>query len=57
MEHCAFAAAAGPGLLAWAPTLSAPATAAQAPEFVYVVPTFTPLRFRIQQPRGPPALS
>jgi hypothetical protein len=57
MEHCAFAAAAGPGFLAWAPTFSSPATAAQAPEFVYVVPTFKPLRFRVQQPRGPPALS
>jgi hypothetical protein len=57
MEHCAFAAAVGPGFLAWAPTFSSPATAAQAPEFVYVVPTFKPLRFRVQQPRGPPALS
>lgn len=57
MEHCAFAAAAGPALLAWTPAFSTPAFVAQAPDFVYVTPSFQPLSFRVQQPRGPPALS
>lgn len=56
MERCTFAAAAGPALLAWTPAFSAPAAVARAPEFVYVVPALKPLRFRVQQARGPPAL-
>lgn len=56
-EHCAFAAAGGPALLAWTPTFSLPATASQASDFVYVAPTVQTLRFRVQQPRGPPGLS
>jgi len=57
MEHCTFAAAAGPALLAWTPSFSSPAVASQAPDFVYVAPSAQPLRFRVQQPRGPPVLS
>jgi hypothetical protein len=57
-EHCVFAAAAGAGPLAWAPVaFFAPAVALEAPEFFYASPTLPPLSFRVQQPRGPPALS
>jgi len=57
-EHCVFAAAAGAGALAFAPTLSAPATTSlAAPPVSYVAPTAESRGFRVQQPRGPPALS
>lgn len=57
-EHCVFAGAASPALLAWTATFFSQLTAVeQAPEFVYVVPALQPLRFRVQQPRGPPALA
>lgn len=56
-EHCVFAAAAGVFALAFAATLFAPAAAISAPDVDYLAPTFESLRFRISQPRGPPALS
>ena len=56
-EHCVFAAAAGVFALAFAATLSAPATTIRAPEVEYLPPSFETLRFRLPQPRGPPALS
>jgi hypothetical protein len=56
-EHCVFAAAAGAFALAFAPTFSAPATTLAAPEAAYLAPAFESLRFRLPQPRGPPALS
>jgi hypothetical protein len=56
-EHCAFAAAAGVFALAFLATFSAPAATLSAPEVPYVVPAFGSRRFRIPQPRGPPALS
>jgi hypothetical protein len=56
-EHCVFAAAAGVFALAWAATFSAPAATITAPEVDYLPPAFESLRFRLPQPRGPPALS
>jgi len=56
-EHCVFAAAAGAFALAFLATFSAPATTLSAPEVPYVSPAFESRRFRIPQPRGPPALS
>jgi hypothetical protein len=56
-EHCAFAAVASAGPSGWSATFCAPATIAGAPEFIYSSPAITPLRFRVPQPRGPPALS
>ncbi|MEJ1964074.1 MAG: hypothetical protein WDO56_22035 [Gammaproteobacteria bacterium] len=56
-EHCVFAAAAGAGAVAFAPTFSAPAVDLTTPQFFYRSAGFYSLRFRIQQPRGPPALS
>jgi hypothetical protein len=56
-EHCVFAAAAGVFALAFAATLSAPAASIRAPEVEYLPPSFESLRFRLPQPRGPPALS
>lgn len=56
-EHCVFTAAAGAGAVAFAPTFSAPAVNLGTPQFFYVSPTFEHFRFRVQQPRGPPALS
>jgi hypothetical protein len=57
-EHCAFAATAGAaGPLAWASALFVAAPALEKPEFFYVSPSLPPLSFRVQQPRGPPALS
>ena len=56
-EHCVFAAAAGAGAVAFAPTFSAPAVNLDTPQFPYVAPALETRRFRVQQPRGPPALS
>jgi len=56
-EHCVFAAAAGVFALAWAATFSAPAATITAPEVDYLPPSFESLRFRLPQPRGPPARS
>jgi hypothetical protein len=56
-EHCVFAAAAGVFALAFAATLSAPANSISAPEVDHLPPSFESLRFRLPQPRGPPALS
>jgi hypothetical protein len=56
-EHCVFAAAAGVFALAFAATLSAPATSIRAPDVEYLPPSFESRRFRLPQPRGPPALS
>ena len=56
-EHCVFAAAAGVFALAFAPTFSAPAATLGAPESPYVALAFESRRFRLPQPRGPPALS
>jgi hypothetical protein len=56
-EHCVFAAAAAAGPLAFAPTFAAEAAIAL-PLPATVHPSRTEsLRFRIPQPRGPPALS
>ena len=56
-EHCVFAAAAGAFAFAFLATFSAPAASLRAPEVPYVSPAFESRRFRISQPRGPPALS
>ncbi len=56
-EHCVFAAAAAAGAVAFAPTFSAPAVNLGAPQSPYVSPTIESRRYRVQQPRGPPALS
>jgi hypothetical protein len=56
-EHCVFAAAAGAFALVFLATFSAPADNLRAPDAPYVSPTFESHRFRIPQPRGPPALS
>lgn len=56
-EHCVFAAAAGVFALAWAATFSAPAATITAPDVDYLPPSFETLRFRLPQPRGPPARS
>jgi hypothetical protein len=56
-ENCAFAAVASAGPHGWSATFSVPAAIAQAPEFIYTAPAVQPLRFRVSQPRGPPALS
>jgi hypothetical protein len=56
-EHCAFAAAAGAPLMAFVPTFSALAAVLHTSPESYVQPAFEPQRFRVQQPRGPPALS
>jgi hypothetical protein len=56
-EHCVFAAAAGVFALAWAATFSAPAATITAPDVAYLPPSFESLRFRLSQPRGPPARS
>jgi hypothetical protein len=56
-EHCVFAAAAAAGPLAFAPTFAAEAAIAL-PLPATVLPSRTEsLRFRLPQPRGPPALS
>jgi hypothetical protein len=56
-EHCVFAAAAGAFALAFSPAFSAPAASIGAPDVDYISPTFRSHRFRLPQPRGPPALS
>ena len=56
-EHCVFAAAAGAFALAFAATFSAPAATITAPDVAYVAPAFESHRYRLPQPRGPPALS
>ncbi|MEJ0038389.1 MAG: hypothetical protein WDO68_20310 [Gammaproteobacteria bacterium] len=56
-EHCVFAAAAGAFALAFSPAFSAPAAPSGAPDVAYVSPAFESRRFRIPQPRGPPARS
>jgi hypothetical protein len=56
-EHCAFAAAAGAPLMAFVPAFSALAAVLHTSPDSYVQPAFEPQRFRVQQPRGPPALS
>jgi hypothetical protein len=56
-EHCVFAAAAGAFALAFAATFSAPAATISAPDVAYVSPAFESHRYRLPQPRGPPALS
>ncbi len=56
-EHCVFAAAAGAGPFAFVPTLSAVAVSVGAPEFFLASASVESQRHRIQQPRGPPALS
>jgi len=56
-EHCVFAAAAGVFALAFAAAFFAPAATISAPDVDYFAPTFESRRFRIPQPRGPPALS
>jgi hypothetical protein len=56
-EHCVFAAAAGAFALVFLATLSAPADNLGAPDVPCVSPAFQAHRFRIPQPRGPPALS
>jgi len=56
-EHCVFAAAAGAGPLAQTPIIAAAADPGAAPRSVAAPPVFESHRFRIQQPRGPPALS
>jgi hypothetical protein len=56
-EHCVFAAAAGAFALAFLATFSAPAANISAPDVDYVSPAFESHRFRLPQPRGPPALS
>jgi hypothetical protein len=56
-EHCVFAAAAGAFALVFLATFSAPAGNLRAPDAPYVSPAFESHRFRIPQPRGPPALS
>ena len=56
-EHCVFAAAAAAGPLAFAPTFAAEAAIAL-PLRATILPSRTEsLRFRVPQPRGPPALS
>lgn len=56
-EHCVFAAAAGAFAFAFAATFSAPAATITAPDVAYVSPSFESHRYRLPQPRGPPALS
>jgi hypothetical protein len=56
-NHCPFSAGAAAGPLAWAAAFLAVDVAPEAPQFFYVSPTLQPLSFRVQQPRGPPALS
>ena len=56
-EHCVFAAAAGAFALAFAATLAEPVANISAPDVAYVSPAFESNRFRLPQPRGPPALS
>jgi hypothetical protein len=56
-EHCVFAAAAGAFALVFLATFSAPADNLSAPDVPYVSPALESHRFRIPQPRGPPALS
>jgi hypothetical protein len=56
-NHCPFSAAASAGPLAWAAVFFAAAVAPESPQFFYASPTLQPLTFRVQQPRGPPALS
>jgi hypothetical protein len=56
-EHCVFAAAACAGPLAWVPAFYAATVALETPEYFYASPAVQSLRFRVQQPRGPPALS
>ena len=56
-EHCVFAAAAGAAPFAFVPTLCAVAVGLGAPDFFLTSLTVESQRHRIQQPRGPPALS
>jgi hypothetical protein len=56
-EHCVFAAAAGAFAPIFLATFSAPAENLSAPDVPYVSPALDSHRFRIPQPRGPPALS
>lgn len=56
-EHCVFAAVAGVFALAFAATFFAPAATISAPDVEYLAPVSESRRFRIPQPRGPPALS
>ncbi len=56
-EHCVFAAAAGAFALAFSAAFSAPAASISTPDVAYDSPAFESHRFRLPQPRGPPALS
>ncbi len=56
-QHCVFAAAAGAGPVTHAPIIAATTNTLAAPDFLSTSPAFESHRYRIQQPRGPPALS
>jgi hypothetical protein len=56
-EHCVFAAAMAAGPLAFTPTIAADAVIALPPADRILIAHAESLRFRIPQPRGPPALS
>lgn len=56
-EHCVFAAAAGVFALAFAATYFALTPSIISPEIELLPSNYESLRFRLAQPRGPPALS
>lgn len=56
-EHCVFAAVASVGPPAETQVIAATTDSFAAPQFLSTTPAAQSLRFRIQQPRAPPALS